>query len=93
MEIVCIETETFEAMLTRLETLARHVDALNERYGRDKAMKEWLDAQEVCTILNICPRTLQGLRTSGALACTQINHKIWYKPEDVAAIIKSQTVK
>ncbi len=48
---------------------------------------EWLDNQDVCQILNISPRTLQTLRDNGTLAFSQINHKVYYKPEDVKRIL------
>ncbi|MDD3504677.1 MAG: helix-turn-helix domain-containing protein [Eubacteriales bacterium] len=50
-------------------------------------MKEWLDNQDVCQLLNISKRTLQTLRDNGTLAYTQISHKTYYKPEDVEKIV------
>ena len=38
-------------------------------------------------MLNISPRTLQTLRDNGTLAFSQINHKVYYKPEDVESIL------
>jgi predicted site-specific integrase-resolvase len=55
--------------------------------GTDKRLGEWLDNQDVCQILNISPRTLQTLRQNGTLAYSQIEHKTYYKPEDVERII------
>jgi len=55
--------------------------------GADKRLGEWLDNQDVCQILNISPRTLQTLRQNGTLAYSQIEHKIYYKPEDIERII------
>ena len=65
--------------------------------GTDKRVGEWLDRsnlfaclsknQDVCQILNISPRTVQTLRQNGTLAYSQIEHKIYYKPEDVERII------
>ena len=55
--------------------------------GTDKKLGEWLDNQDVCQMLNICPRTLQTLRNNGTLAYSQINHKVYYKPEDVEKIL------
>ena len=55
--------------------------------GTDKRLGEWLDNQDVCQILNISPRTLQTLRQNGTLAYSQIDHKVYYKPEDVERII------
>ena len=55
--------------------------------GTDKRLGEWLDNQDVCQILNISPRTLQTLRQNGTLAYSQIEHKTYYKPEDVERVI------
>ena len=55
--------------------------------GTDKRLGEWLDNLDVCQILNISPRTLQTLRQNGTLAYSQIEHKVYYKPEDVERII------
>ena len=86
MEIVNIEAQTFEAMMTRLEQFIQRVDELCCRYGgREK--EKWLTGQDVCMILNISKRTLQYLRDSGRLAYTQINRQMYYKPEDVERLI------
>jgi len=54
--------------------------------GNDKKLDDWLDNQDVCQMLNISPRTLQTLRDNGTLAYSQINRKVYYKPEDVESI-------
>lgn len=46
-----------------------------------------MDSQDVCLRLNISPRTLQTLRDNGKLPYSQIQHKIFYKPEDVEALL------
>lgn len=88
MEIINIEARTFEAMMQRFEAFARKVDRLCEQHV-GKELKEWLDNQDVCLILHISPRALQTLRDSGKLAYTQIDRKMYYKPEDVEKIINS----
>ena len=55
--------------------------------ARGKKMSEWMDNQDVCRMLNISPRTLQTLRDNGTLAYSQINHKTYYRPEDVELIV------
>ncbi|GHV40888.1 DNA-binding protein [Bacteroidia bacterium] len=86
MEIVNIEAQTFEAMMSRFEAFAKKVEDLCGDH-RDKSLQRWLDNQDVCRILNISKRTLQTYRDNGTLACTQVNHKIFYKPEDVESVI------
>jgi hypothetical protein len=85
MEIVNIEARTFEAMMSRFEAFAKKVEKLCE--GQDKGLKKWFDNQDVCQILNISKRSLQTYRDNGTLPYTQINHKMFYKPEDVEQVI------
>ena len=91
MEIVSIERKTFEAMVAKFDRFVSRMDAICHRHG-EKKMSEWMDNQDVCRILNISPRTLQTLRDNGTLAYSQItysqiNHKTYYRPEDVELIV------
>ena len=86
MEIINIEAQTFEAMLSKFESFATRMEKLCRLHG-DRDISEWLDNQDVCLLLNISPRTLQTLRDNGTLAYTQISHKTYYKPEDVEKIV------
>lgn len=60
MEIINVEASTFEVMMTRFEAFAERMEKLCQS-GGDKTLKKWLDNQDVCDILNISKRTLQGL--------------------------------
>ncbi len=86
MEIVAIEKKTFEAMVAKFDHFVRRMDAICHRHG-EKRMNKWMDNQDVCQMLNISPRTLQTLRDNGTLAYSQINHKTYYRPEDVQRIV------
>jgi hypothetical protein len=86
MEVISIERSTYEELLTSFNSFVSQMKAMADR-GTDKRLGEWLDNQDVCQILNISPRTLQTLRQNGTLAYSQIEHKIYYKPEDVERII------
>lgn len=86
MEIVTIEARVFERMLKRLEDAAQITDDLCEKYS-EKRLGKWMDNQEACILLGVTPRTLQTLRDNGTLAYSQINHKIYYRPEDIQNIL------
>ena len=86
MEVISIERSTYEELLTSFNSFVLQMKAMAGR-GTDKRLGEWLDNQDVCQILNISPRTLQTLRQNGALAYSQIEHKTYYKPEDIERII------
>ena len=92
MEIINVEARTFEAMLDRFEVFTRRVETLCRDNG-DKALQKWLDNQEVCEILNISKRTLQTYRDNGTLPFTNVNHKIYYRPEDVETVINKFKTK
>jgi hypothetical protein len=86
MEVVSIERSTYEELLTSFNSFVAQMRALADR-GTDKKLGDWLDNQDVCQMLNISPRTLQTLRDNGTLAYSQINRKVYYKPEDIKGIL------
>lgn len=86
MGFIVFEEEAFNYLDAQLENFVKRMDRIRER-SEDKTMNKWLDTQDVCQALNICPRTVQTLRDNGILAYTQISHKTYYKPEDVIAIV------
>jgi hypothetical protein len=86
MEVISIERSTYEELLTSFNSFVAQMRALADR-GTDKGLGDWLDNQDVCQMLNISPRTLQTLRDNGTLAYSQINRKVYYKPEDVERIL------
>ena len=86
MEVIIIEKKTFEEMTAKFDEFVKRIENVCHR-SDDKGMGEWLDNQEVCKLLNICPRTLQTLRDNGTLAYSQIHHKIYYKAGDVQCIV------
>ena len=90
MNVVIIDKKTFDELLFRLESFTDKVETLCE-YSGEKKPKKWLDNQDVCLTLNIGLRTLQTLRSNGSLPYTQINRKMFYRPQDVEALIINQT--
>ena len=79
MEIVSIERSTYEELLTNFNSFVEQMKKMGSR-GTDKGLG-------VCQIMNISPRTLQTLRNNGTLAYSQIERKVYYKPEDVKRIL------
>lgn len=86
MEIINIEADTFEAMMTKFEDFLRKIEKLSFE-KQDKHLKKWLDNQEVCQILNISKRTLQTYRDTGLIPFSQPNNKMFYKPDDIEKMI------
>jgi len=86
MDTVTIDEKTLGELLFRMEMFAGKVKMLCERLSERK-LKKWYDNQDVCLKLRISLRTLQTLRFNGTLPYTQINRKMFYRPEDVEALI------
>ena len=86
MEVISIERSTYEELLTSFNSFVTQMRAMADK-GTGKKLGEWLDNQDVCQMLNVSPRTLQTLRDNGTLAYSQINRKVYYKPEDVDSVL------
>ncbi len=52
--------------MSRFETFVERIEELCRSNG-EKTMEEWLDTQEVCSLLGISPRTLQTYRDNGTV--------------------------
>ena len=89
LELVGIERETFYGMQADFDKFACEMKAMLSRGAdTDKRLGKWIDSKYICDSLQISPRTLQTFRDNGKLAYSQIDRKIFYKPEDVQAILK-----
>lgn len=87
MQIINIEKNVWERLISRIDEFSTRVDALCEKHS-EKRIKKWLDNQQVCEILNISKRTLQTYRDTGVIGFSQVNHKMFYKQEDVLELLE-----
>ena len=88
LELVGIERETFYGMQADFDKFVCEMKAMLSRGAdTDKHLGKWLDSKHICDSLQISPTTLQTFRDNGKLAYSQIDRKIFYKPEDVQAIL------
>jgi len=83
-----MDIRVFNAISRRLGAIEEIAGNL-ARHQEDLALKDWLDGQEVCEILDITKRTLQSYRDRGIIPFSRIQYKIFYKPEDVERLLKS----
>lgn len=91
MGIILIDSKAWGKMYERFIAFMR---LLNERLGDDPSRLDgWLDNTDVCEIFGIGKRTLQNYRNKGILPYSQINHKCYYRPEDVQAFLERHAVK
>ena len=86
MEVITFERSAYDELMKDINSFMTQLRAMVNR-GSDKRLGDWLDNQDVCLQLSISPRTLQTLRDNGTLAYSQIQHKTYYKAEDVERIM------
>lgn len=88
MEILGIELKTYEKMQYAFTSLNQKIQRLYN-LQQDKGLSEWMDNQDVCSILNISPRTLQSLRNSRKITYSQIERRIYYNKKDILALLEA----
>ena len=85
MEIVNIETSAFIEMnnaLLKIETQLKSLETCKS------GLNDWLDNQDVCTILDISERKLLSLRQKGMIPYSRIERKVYYKKDDIMDYMK-----
>ena len=86
MELVVIENSRINANFVEIEDLSTQIEAVKKKFGSVEKEK-WMDAQEVCLVLNISKRSLQSYREYGIIPCSFIGGKYVYKESDLARIL------
>ena len=90
MDIVAIESRTFEQLKQHFENFSRQVKNL---CGDNQSKEKWLGNDDVCSLLQISKRTLQSYRDNGILPFSQIGRKCYYKVSDVENLICQSQIK
>ena len=86
MEMIYMEARLFKKMMDRFDAFVNKANAVCGKSNM-KGIESCLDNQDVCLRLNISLRTLQMFRDTGKLPYSQINHKMYYKTEDVEHLL------
>lgn len=91
MELLDRDTflEWMERIMSRFDHLKQTIPDIPQRPMLNG--EPLLDNQEVCQILNISLRTLQTYRSIRMLPYTQIEYKMFYKPEDVGKLLEQSS--
>ena len=86
MELVVIEKNEYLRLKHQVEDLSTQIESVKKKFG-SVVKEKWLDAQEVCLVLNISKRSLQSYREHGIIPCSFIGGKYMYKESDLARIL------
>ena len=84
MDIIAIESKTFEQMKERFKGFSNQVKDL---CGDNQDKEQWLGNEDVCALLQISLRTLQSYRDSGMLPFSLIGRKCYYWVSDMQQLI------
>lgn len=90
MDIVAIESKTFEQIKEYFENFSRQIKNL---CGNNQNKEKWFDNDDVCSLLQISKRTLQSYRDSGILPYSQIGRKCYYRISDIENLINQSQIK
>ena len=63
-----------------------------QRLHKISEQKEWLKSYEVRKLLSISPGTLQGLRDTGKLKINKVGGLMFYKYDDVIALVEGKKI-
>ena len=90
MEYVAIEKSEYEQLLGSIKKAATEIRAIAEECTINS---EWVENGELTEMLGLSKRQLQGYRERGVLGFSTIGRKIYYRRDDVARLIKNNTIK
>ena len=82
---------SFAQWVERVERLQNLLWSI-EQQVRDRKPTEWIGTDDVCKMLGIGRRTVHSLRESGRLPFSKLEHKIYYRAEDVYCLMNSLMV-
>jgi hypothetical protein len=92
MEVITMESQAFKELMTKINTIAKFVAALQSRADEDPE-DTWVDSYEVCTFLKISGKTLQRLRASGAIAFSRIRGKTFYRISEIQRLMQNNIIR
>lgn len=73
----------------KYELFSEIKNLIKEKNGRP--VKQWLRSSEVRKMLAISPGTLQNLRVNGTLNYTKVGGIVFYKYEEIAKLLESNS--
>ncbi|WP_075603941.1 helix-turn-helix domain-containing protein [Saccharicrinis aurantiacus] len=90
MNVITIESEAYQALLDKIDSLSQTMLEQHKAINFDEA---WVDSGDICSILKISPRTLQRLRSKGEITYSFIGKKAYYTLSEVSRLLESRIVR
>lgn len=92
MEVITVESKAFKELVTKINTIAQFV-ADYQSVNTINPEEEWIDSFEVCSFLNISQRTLQRLRSKGAITYSVIAGKTYYTIAEIKRMLNERLIR
>ena len=92
MEVITVESKAFKELVAKINTIAQFV-ADYQSVNMINPEEEWIDSFEVCSFLNISQRTLQRLRSKGAITYTVIAGKTYYTIAEIKGMLNERRIR
>jgi DNA-binding transcriptional MerR regulator len=92
MNVITIESEAYEELVSKINTIAKFVVEHQSTEVKNPD-EEWVDSYEVCTFLNISERTLQRLRSNGIISYSRISGKTYYTIGEIRRVLNEKRIR
>lgn len=88
MEIVVLSQDAYQNLITRIDSLDKHVKQLVS-----PTSERFINNSNFLMKMQISKRTAQTWRDEGKISFSQIGNKIYYLESDVEELLKSNYIK
>ena len=92
MEVITVESKAYKELVAKINTIAQFV-ADYQSINTINPEEEWIDSFEVCSFLNISQRTLQRLRSKGAVTYSVIAGKTYYTIAEIKRMLNERRIR
>lgn len=92
MEVITIESQAYRELITKINTIIQFV-AAQQAKAAEKPWDNWVDNHEVCTWLQVSPRTLQRLRASRLVNFSLIRGKVFYRVSEIERLLNENIIR
>ena len=92
MEVITVESKVFKELVAKINTIAQFVVEYQST-NTINPEEEWIDSFEVCSFLNISQRTLQRLRSKGAITYSVIAGKTYYTIAEIKRMLNERSIR
>lgn len=90
MNVITIESEAFQSLVDKIDSLSQLIDGSQQTANPDEA---WVDSDDVCAFLKISQRTLQRLRSSGNITYSILGGKTYYTISEIQKLLENRKVR